>query len=215
MRRLVLLPDFLPQVNASVVDRQVIVAPEALATFFALVGLLTCDRTAPVKRQRHKTRQEHRRRTRVGFLMLGQVIVADEGFAALVALVALVVVVNPQVQPVGAAVPEALAADAAQVRLLAAVDPQVLLQRGPVGGVGGGQRGYTHTHTQDAEMEERSPLPHRLATDEAGPLPLASVRALHVPLPVARVVELASTDLAGERTWRDTPHICLTRPCDL
>lgn len=65
--------------------------------------------------------------------MLGQVIVADEGFAALVALVAFVVVVDAEVQPVGAAVAEALAADAAQVGLLAAVDPQVLLQRGPVG----------------------------------------------------------------------------------
>lgn len=49
MRRLVLLPDFLSQMNAFVVDRQMIVAPEALATFFALVGLLTCDGTAPVK----------------------------------------------------------------------------------------------------------------------------------------------------------------------
>lgn len=66
-------------------------------------------------------------------LMLGQVIVPDEGLPALVAFVALVVVVHPQVQPVGAAVTEALAADAAQVGLLAAVDPQVLLQRGPVG----------------------------------------------------------------------------------
>lgn len=65
--------------------------------------------------------------------MLGQVIVADERLPALVALVALVVMVNPQVEPVGAAMAEALAADAAQVRLLAAVDPQVLLQRGPVG----------------------------------------------------------------------------------
>lgn len=68
--------------------------------------------------------------------MLGQVVVADEGLPALVALVAFVVVVDPEVEPVGAAVAEALATDAAQVRLLAAVDPQVLLQRGPVGGVG-------------------------------------------------------------------------------
>lgn len=67
-------------------------------------------------------------------LVLGQVVVADEGFPALVALVALVVVVDPEVESVGAAVPEALATDAAQVRLLAAVDPQVLLQRRPVGG---------------------------------------------------------------------------------
>lgn len=65
--------------------------------------------------------------------MLGQVIVADEGLPALLALVALVVVVDPEVQPVRAAVTEALAADAAQVGLLAAVDPQVLLQRGPAG----------------------------------------------------------------------------------
>lgn len=41
----VLLPDFLAQMNALVMDRQVIVAPEALAAFFALVGLLTCDQT--------------------------------------------------------------------------------------------------------------------------------------------------------------------------
>lgn len=65
--------------------------------------------------------------------MLGQVVVADEGFPALVALVAFVVVVDPEVESVGAAVTEALATDAAQVRLLAAVDPQVLLQRRPVG----------------------------------------------------------------------------------
>lgn len=132
--------------------------------------------------------------------MLGQVVVADEGFPALVALVALVVVVHPEVQPVGAAVAEALAADAAQVRLLAAVDPQVLLQRGPVGGA------VLHisasTHYQHAGTQGLSPLPHRLPTDEAGPLSLAPVRALDVSLPVARVVELASTDLAGERTLK-------------
>lgn len=73
------------------------------------------------------------RRTRVDLLVLGQVVVADEGFPALVALVALVVVVDAEVEPVGAAVAEALAADAAQVGLLSAVDPQVLLQRRPVG----------------------------------------------------------------------------------
>lgn len=49
-------------------------------------------------------------------------------------------------------------------------------------------------------MQELSPLPHRLPTNEAGPLPLAPVRALDVSLSVARVVKLASTDLAGERT---------------
>lgn len=32
-------------------DRQVIVAPEALAAFFALVGLLTCNQTGTVKRR--------------------------------------------------------------------------------------------------------------------------------------------------------------------
>lgn len=60
MRGLVLLPDFLSQMNAFVVDRQMIVAPEALATFFALVGLLTCDGTAPVKHQlRSGNRKQH------------------------------------------------------------------------------------------------------------------------------------------------------------
>lgn len=132
--------------------------------------------------------------------MLGQVVVADEGLPALVALVAFVVVVDPEVEPVGAAVAEALAADAAQVRLLAAVDPQVLLQRGPVGG-GSVLRVSASTRRKDAGTERLSPLPHRFPTDEAGPLPLASVRALDVPLSVARVVKLPPADLAGERTY--------------
>lgn len=37
--------------NAFVMDRQVIVAPEALAAFFALVGLLTCEGGGGVKRR--------------------------------------------------------------------------------------------------------------------------------------------------------------------
>lgn len=158
-------------------DRQVVVAPEALAALLALVGLLAG----------------------VDLLVLGQVVVADEGFPALVAAVALVVVVNPEVEPVGAAVTEALAADAAQVRLLAAVDPQVLLQRGPGGRSSRTSPRLLHTHTH-TRTETLSPLPHRLPADEAGPLPLAPVGALDVSLPVARVVELASADLAGERT---------------
>jgi len=40
----ILLPHFLPQMNALVVDRQVVVAPEALATFFTLVRLLTWNK---------------------------------------------------------------------------------------------------------------------------------------------------------------------------
>lgn len=132
-------------------------------------------------------------------LMLGQVVVADEGFPALVALVALVVVVDPEVESVGAAVTEALAADAAQVRLLAAVDPQVLLQRRPVGWFS--LPISASTRRKEAGTQQVSPLPHRFPTDEAGPLPLASVRALDVPLSVARVVKLPPTDLAGERTY--------------
>lgn len=45
----VLLPNFLPQMNAFVMDRQMIVAPEALAAFFTLVGLLTCNKHELVK----------------------------------------------------------------------------------------------------------------------------------------------------------------------
>lgn len=90
--------------------------------------------------------------------MLGQVVVADEGFPALVALVAFVVVVDPEVEPVGAAVTEALATDAAQVGLLAAVDPQVLLQRCPVGWFV--LQITASTCRQDAGTLELSPLPH-------------------------------------------------------
>lgn len=61
MRRLVLLPHFLSQMNALVMDRQVIVAPEALAAFFALVGLLTCQGTAPVKRRLQSETKDERR----------------------------------------------------------------------------------------------------------------------------------------------------------
>lgn len=90
--------------------------------------------------------------------MLGQVVVADEGFPALVALVAFVVVVDPEVESVGAAVTEALATDAAQVRLLAAVDPQVLLQRRPVGWFV--LRISASTRRKGAGAEQLSPLPH-------------------------------------------------------
>lgn len=100
----ILLPNFLSQMNAFVVDRQMIVAPEALAAFFALVCFLT----------------------RVYFLMFGQVIVAYKGFPTLVTLVALVIVVNSEVKPVGAAMTETLATDTTEVRLLPTVDPQVL-----------------------------------------------------------------------------------------
>lgn len=87
--------------------------------------------------------------------MFGQMIVPYEGFSALVTLVAFVVMVNSEVKPmpevdccqlclppkkslppadspVGAAVAETLSADAAQVRLLATVDPQVLFECRPI-----------------------------------------------------------------------------------
>lgn len=102
----ILLPNFLSQVNTFVVDRQMIMAPKALATLFTLVSLLT----------------------RVYLLMFGQVIVAYKGFPTLVTLVALVVMVDSEVEPVGAAMTETLTADTTEVRLLPAVDPHVLPQ---------------------------------------------------------------------------------------
>lgn len=45
----ILLPYFLSQVNAFVVDSQMIMPPEALATFFTLVCLLTCNKHGLVK----------------------------------------------------------------------------------------------------------------------------------------------------------------------
>lgn len=45
----VLLPNFLSQMNAFVMDCQVIMAPEALAAFLTLVGLLTCNKHELVK----------------------------------------------------------------------------------------------------------------------------------------------------------------------
>lgn len=45
----ILLPNFLSQMNAFVVDCQMIMAPEALATFFTLVCLLTCNKHGQVK----------------------------------------------------------------------------------------------------------------------------------------------------------------------
>lgn len=38
-----LLPNFLPQMHTFVVNRQMIMAPEALATFFTLVCFLICS----------------------------------------------------------------------------------------------------------------------------------------------------------------------------
>lgn len=107
--RFIFLPDFLSQMNTFVVDRQVIMASEALSTFFTLVGLLT----------------------RVYFLMFGQVIVAYEGFPTFATLIALIVVVHSEMEPVGAAMTETLATDTTEVRLLPTVDPQVLSQRCP------------------------------------------------------------------------------------
>lgn len=83
-----------------------IVAPEALPTLFTLMCFLT----------------------RVYFLMLGQMIVAYEGFPTFVTFIALVVMVNSEVEPVGAAMTETLTTDAAEVRLLPTVDPHVLPQ---------------------------------------------------------------------------------------
>lgn len=40
----ILLPNFLSQMNAFVVDRQMIMSPEALATFFTLVCFFTCNK---------------------------------------------------------------------------------------------------------------------------------------------------------------------------
>lgn len=90
--------------NGFIVDRQMIVPSEALSTLFALVCFLTG----------------------VYFLMFAQMVVADEGFPTLNALVSLVVMVNTQVKPVGAAMTETLATDTTEVRLLPAVDSHVL-----------------------------------------------------------------------------------------
>lgn len=150
--RFVFLPHFLSQMNAFVVDRQVIMAPEALPTFFTLVCFLT----------------------RVYFLMFGQVIMAYEGFPTFVTLIALVVMVDSEVEPVGAAMTEALATDTTEVRLLPTVDPQVLPQSGP--------------------------FSYRFPTNEAGPFSFASMCALNVPLPVACVIKLSATNLTWKRT---------------
>lgn len=109
-RRFILLPHFLSQMHGSVVDREMVRPSEALATLLTLVGLFP----------------------RVCFLVFGQVVVAYECLPAFVTLVPLVVVVHSEVEPVGVSVTEALATDAAEVRSLPAVDPQVLLQRGPL-----------------------------------------------------------------------------------
>lgn len=96
--------------NTFVVDCQMIVPPEALATFFTLVCFFT----------------------RVYFLMFGQVIVTYEGFPTFVALVTLVIVMNSEVEPVGAAVTETLATNTTEVRFLSTVNPQVLHQCRPL-----------------------------------------------------------------------------------
>lgn len=101
----ILLPDFLSQMNTSVVDCQVIMASEALATLLTLVCFLT----------------------RVYFLMFGQVIVAYEGFPTNITLIPLVIMVDSEVKPVGAAMTETLATNTTEVRFLSTVDPQVLL----------------------------------------------------------------------------------------
>lgn len=90
-------------------DRQMIMAPEALPTFFTLMCFLTG----------------------VYFLMFGQVIMAYEGFPAFVTLIALVIMMHSQVEPIGAAMTETLPTDTTQVRLLPTVDPQVLPQSCP------------------------------------------------------------------------------------
>lgn len=45
-------------------DGQMIVAPEALATFLALVGLLTCDQTGLVKRWLQSDTGDNTKRSR-------------------------------------------------------------------------------------------------------------------------------------------------------
>lgn len=101
----ILLPYFLSQVNAFVVDRQMIMPPEALSTLFTLVCFLTG----------------------VYFLMFGQMVMAYKGFPTLNTLIALVVMVYSQVKPVGASMTETLATDTTEVGLLPTVDPHVLL----------------------------------------------------------------------------------------
>lgn len=59
-------------------------------------------------------------------------IVADERFATFVTFIALVLVMNAKVKPVGAPVTETLSADAAQVRFLPAMDPQMLPEGCPL-----------------------------------------------------------------------------------
>lgn len=100
----ILLPNFLSQMNTFVVDCQMIVPPEALATFFTLVCFLT----------------------RVYLLMFGQVIVAYEGFPTFVTLITFVIMVDSEVEPIGAAMTETLATDTTEVRFLSTVNPQVL-----------------------------------------------------------------------------------------
>lgn len=111
----ILLPYFLSQVNAFIVDCQMIMAPEALATFFTLVCLLTCNKHGLVKVTRFPlycneeqneiwVKETNQRNvlycTRVYFLMFGQVIMAYEGFSTFITLVAFIVMVDSEVEPV-------------------------------------------------------------------------------------------------------------------
>lgn len=60
----VLLPNFLSQMNAFVVDCQMIMAPEALATFFTLVGLLTCNKHELMKGLQYLSKQQGTKQNR-------------------------------------------------------------------------------------------------------------------------------------------------------
>lgn len=120
---------------------------------------------------------------------------------------------------------ETLTTDAAQVRFLSTVDPQMLSQRRP------------EINKQPCRSEQvphrapagprpgpdhapgpASPLPDGFPTQEAGPFPLPTVGALHVPLAVAGVVELPAADLTRKRPCENRirasaerrSHICTT-----
>lgn len=80
-----------------------IVAPEALPTFFTLMSLLTWKNTQSLHEQEVcaflSVCEDETTLTGVYFLMFGQVVVADEGFSTLVTLVTLVIVVDSEVEP--------------------------------------------------------------------------------------------------------------------
>lgn len=52
-------------------------------------------------------------------------VVANEGLPTLVTLIALVIVMDAQMKPIGAAMAEALPTDTTEVGLLSTVDPQM------------------------------------------------------------------------------------------